>query len=92
MNCEDAATDRGRRVVAMPALLDDTKRILDVFSFVYALNTLMTRCGQSAVRIFVALVDDTFAELLPVYGVSKRAREGRSVARLEEINMLVPPS
>lgn len=91
MNCEDAATDRGRRVVAMPALLDDTKRILDVFSFVYALNTLMTRCVQNAIRIFIALVGDTFAESLSVYGVGRRAREGRSVARLAEITLLVPP-
>lgn len=60
MNSEDAAADRGI-TMAMPALLDEEKRMLEVL-FVYALRAFTTCYTRNAVRIFLVLVADTFAK------------------------------
>jgi len=67
MDSEDATADRGRKM-AMPALLDETKRILEVL-FVYALRVVTICYTRSAVRIFIVVVADTSA--ISVWGVEK---------------------
>ncbi len=86
MDSEDATADRGRKM-AIPALLDETKRMLEVL-FVYALRVVAICCTGSAVRIFIVLVAYTSAKPLSVWGVEKLEKE-RSVMRLEEITLLV---
>jgi len=86
MDSEDATADRGRKM-AMPALLDETKRMLEVL-FVYALRVVTICYTRSAVRIFIVLVADTSAKPLSVWEVEKLEKE-QSVVRLEEIALLV---
>lgn len=86
MDSEDATAEKGRKM-AMPALLDETKRMLEVL-FVYTLRVVTICYTRTAVRIFIVLVAYTSAKPLSVWGVEKLEKE-RSVVRLEEIALLV---
>jgi hypothetical protein len=73
MNSEDAAADRGRKM-AMPALLDEKKRMLEVL-FVYALRAFTICYTRSAVRIFHRPRRRYIREI-PICVGSRKAREG----------------